>query len=247
MWDLTVCRGCSCAEGVVSAKVMHALVKGTGATCKDWFTSTDQFVRAYMANVRAAVLIEKNMMCALSSKAPSAAVVSNKKISTTTVAAGFKVPDGFKDITGQYIGKLTGQSGKPNKNVKSGVCKKAMVYHSAFTDPIQHASSGGDVKWEFGPTGEWFQKPSGKVTIGTKGRFGDFEKELTRKEGSPWGKYEYPNQGGRRRRCTMTEQKTNKVGPGLHKDALKFFQRGDHLRIITSILCTFHGSSHYFQ
>jgi hypothetical protein len=108
-WSMSVCRGCTCATGLVSAKVSHGLLSGGNSQeCKDWFGATDQFVRTYIANVRGVILVEKNLMCALTKKKPAASGAT-KMAKPPAPAASMP---GYTDVTAKHIGKLTGECTK---------------------------------------------------------------------------------------------------------------------------------------
>ena len=181
-----MCRGCTCADGLVSAKVEHHLTNGNqkcvsqrelkvySGACREWFVSTDQFIRAFIANVRAPVLIEKNMLCDLKlkklQKTPKKLsqerlremLTKQRHTESTAIKAASVIPVGFKDVTHLHIKKLTSQKPTPSANGKDGVCKTAIIYKESGVNRYGESTIYPENR-ELNnvPTGTWFDAPEG--------------------------------------------------------------------------------------
>jgi len=105
VWTVRICSSCHCRKGVVNAGLKHELAAGSAAKCASWFAQTDQFIHAYMANVRTTLMVEKKLICIKK----EGLAKTNKGANGKHVKSQLKpIPRGYTDVTKQYINKLTG-------------------------------------------------------------------------------------------------------------------------------------------
>ena len=107
-WSMRICAGCGCKKGQVLATLKHTLSAGKPRTCGDWFAATDMFIHSYIANVRAALLVEKELLCIKASnhkKAKKQKKGGSKRVVTKKPFMG--VPAGYTDVTQKYLSQIT--------------------------------------------------------------------------------------------------------------------------------------------
>ena len=142
-WAMSVCKGCTCKKGFVTARLKHVLQKGNANKCSSWFAATDQFIHAYMANIRAALLVEKKLLCIMKSK--TARRRQRIKGSVPKARRLRAVPKGYTDVTKRYLSRMTGTCnlavtfGRNRRNYAEFPWMSDFVgnpeYEDAFTKP----------------------------------------------------------------------------------------------------------------
>ena len=64
-WDVNVCYGCSCEQGLASMSMTHEFVSGDASACGSWFTKMDGAIRSYINIVRTQLVAAKTLCCSL--------------------------------------------------------------------------------------------------------------------------------------------------------------------------------------